>query len=133
MYTKKIQIEARVMGRMATNHIIPAALAYQTKLLKNVKLMKDVCPDTYESQAGVALDLVRNISSLVSDITAKVDEMVEARKAANKLENEYDKATAYHAIAERLEAIRRPIDKLEEIVDNDVWPLPKYRELLFIN
>jgi glutamine synthetase len=118
---------------MATNHIIPAALAYQTKLLKNVKLMKDVCPDTYESQANVALDLVRNISSLVSDITTKVDEMVEARKAANVLENEYEKATAYHAIAERLEAIRRPIDKLEEIVDNDLWPLPKYRELLFIN
>jgi glutamine synthetase len=133
MYTKKIQIEARVMGRMATNHIIPAALAYQTKLLNNVKLMKDVCPDTYESQAGVALDLVRNISSLVSEITGKVDEMVEARKAANALENEYEKATAYHAIAERLEAIRKPIDKLEEIVDNDVWPLPKYRELLFIN
>ena len=133
MYTKKIQIEARVMGRMATNHIIPAALAYQTKLLNNVKLMKDVCPETYESQASVALDLVRNISSLVSEITTKVDEMVEARKAANALENEYEKATAYHAIAERLEAIRKPIDKLEEIVDNDVWPLPKYRELLFIN
>jgi glutamine synthetase len=59
--------------------------------------------------------------------------MVEARKAANALENEYEKAKAYHAIAERLEAIRKPIDKLEEIVDNDVWPLPKYRELLFIN
>jgi glutamine synthetase len=133
MYTKKIQIEARVMGRMATNHIIPAALAYQTKLLDNIKLMKDICPDSYEKQADVALGLVRSISSLVSEITGKVDEMVEARKAANALENEYEKATAYHAIAERLEAIRKPIDKLEEIVDNDVWPLPKYRELLFIN
>jgi glutamine synthetase len=133
MYSKKIQIEARVMGRMAINHIIPAALAYQTKLLNNVKLMKDVCPDTYESEAAVALELVRGISSLVSRIRGQVEEMVEARKAANVLENEYEKASAYHAIAERLEAIRKPIDKLEEIVDNDVWPLPKYRELLFIN
>ena len=133
MYSKKIQIEARVMGRMAINHIIPAALAYQTKLLDNVKLMKDVCPDSYESDAAVALELVRGISSLVSRIRSQVEEMVEARKAANVLENEYEKARAYHAIAERLEAIRKPIDKLEEIVDNDVWPLPKYRELLFIN
>lgn len=133
MYTKKVQIEARVIGRMAINHIIPAALEYQGRLLKNVSLMKDVMPESYKDQASVALNLIENISSLVKEIRTKVDAMVEARKKANNLEDEYAKASAYHAIAESLEAIRKPIDKLEEIVDNDSWPLPKYRELLFIN
>ena len=133
MYSKKVQIEARVMGRMAINHIIPAALAYQSKLLQNITLMKDVWPDSYKEKADVALDLASRISNLVQDIRTKVDAMVEARKKANKLEDEYSKACAYHAIAESLPAIRKPIDKLEEIVDNDTWPLPKYRELLFIN
>ena len=133
MYSKKVQIEARVMGRMAINHIIPAALAYQSKLLQNITLMKDVWPDSYKEKAEVALDLASRISNLVQDIRTKVDAMVEARKKANKLEDEYSKACAYHAIAESLPAIRKPIDKLEEIVDNDTWPLPKYRELLFIN
>ena len=72
-------------------------------------------------------------NSGIKEIRTKVDAMVEARKKANNLEDEYAKASAYHAIAESLEAIRKPIDKLEEIVDNDSWPLPKYRELLFIN
>ena len=133
MYSKKIQIEARVTGRMAINHIIPAALAYQNMLLKNVSLMKDVCPDDYATMAGVSLELIARISSLVNEIKTKVSAMVEARKKANVIENEYEKARAYHEIAESLFAIRRPIDKLEEIVDNDLWPLPKYRELLFIN
>ena len=133
MYSKKIQIEARVTGRMAINHIIPAALAYQNTLLKNVSLMKDVCPDDYAVLAGVSLELIAKISALVNEIKTKVAAMVEARKKANVIENEYEKARAYHEIAESLFAIRRPIDKLEEIVDNDLWPLPKYRELLFIN
>ena len=77
--------------------------------------------------------MIREISKLVSEIRVKVDAMIEARKVANKIENEYNKAQAYHEIAESLFAIRKPIDKLEEIVDNDMWPLPKYRELLFIS
>ena len=133
MYSKKIQIEARVTGRMAINHIIPAALAYQNSLLKNVTMMKEAFHDSYQDKAAVSLQLIDRISALVADIRTKVDAMVEARKAANAIESEYEKAKAYHEIAESLFAIRKPIDKLEEIVDNDLWPLPKYREILFIN
>ncbi|MBO4446621.1 MAG: glutamine synthetase III [Bacteroidales bacterium] len=133
MYSKKIQIEARVMGRMAINHVIPAALSYQNKLLENVTMMKETFPESYLEKAAVPLEFIDLISSLISDIRRKVDAMVEARRKANTLESEYEKAKAYHAIAESLLAIRQPIDKLEEIVDNDLWPLPKYREILFIN
>lgn len=132
-YSKKVQIEARVMGRMATNHIIPAALAYQTKLLENIKLMKEVFGEEYKTTAAVEIEIVKKISTLIEDIRTKVASMIEARKVANKIESEYEKAVAYHNIAESLFAIRRPIDKLEEIVDNDTWPLAKYRELLFIS
>ena len=132
-YTKKVQIEARVIGRMATNHIIPAALAYQTKLLKNITLMKDVFGGSFDSMSVVSKDLVTEISGLVTVLRSQVDDMVEARKKANAITDEYEKALAYHDIAESLFKLRKSIDKLEEIVDNDMWPLPKYRELLFIN
>ena len=133
IYTKKVQIEARVTGRMALNHIIPAALAYQTKLLKNIDLMKDVYGDSYKDMAAVSMGFVTKISELVNKLKGQVDDMVNARKAANKIEDEYEKALAYHEIAESLFPLRKTIDKLEEVVDNDMWPLPKYRELLFIN
>ena len=133
MYSKKIQIEARVMGRMAVNHIIPAAIAYQNKLLENISMMKDVCPDNYKQMSEVPLDLIARISSLVNEIKDKVSAMIAARKMANSIADEYEKARAYHDIAESLALIRRPIDALEEIVDDTLWPLPKYRELLFIN
>ena len=126
-YTKKVQIEGRVIGRMAINHIIPAALAYQTKLLKNITAMKEVFADNYSAMAGVSMGLVTNISELVTDLRQQVDAMVEARKKANAIEDEYKKALAYHEIAESLFPLRKTIDKLEEIVDNDMWPLPKYR------
>jgi len=132
-YSKKVQIEARIIGRMAINHIIPVAITYQTRLLENLKLMRELYPDSYETDAKVESDTIRKISLLVSDIRAKVNSMIEARKVANRICDEYEKAVAYHEIAESLSAIRKPIDKLEEIVDNDLWPLPKYRELLFIN
>ncbi|MBO4443917.1 MAG: glutamine synthetase III [Bacteroidaceae bacterium] len=132
-YTKKVQIEARVMGRMAINHIIPAALAYKNKLLSNIQMTKDVFPEEYQTMAATEISTVKTITKYIADLTSMVDDMVNARKAANKIEDEYQKACAYHDIAESLFAIRRPIDKLEEIVDNDLWPLPKYRELLFIN
>ncbi|MGN0195446.1 MAG: glutamine synthetase III [Candidatus Cryptobacteroides sp.] len=130
-YTKKVQIEARVMGRVATNHIIPAALEYKARLLREIRDAKDVFGNI--GGCNTEVSLVSKISDLVADIQAKVDEMVLARKAANAITDEYEKAVAYHAIAESLFAIRKPIDKLEEIVDNKLWPLPKYRELLFIS
>jgi glutamine synthetase len=83
--------------------------------------------------AGVSMGIVTRISELVTDLRQQVDSMVEARKKANVIEDEYEKALAYHEIAESLFPLRKTIDKLEEIVDNDMWPLPKYRELLFIN
>ena len=132
-YIKKVQIEARVMGRMATNHILPAALEYQTRLLKNIDLLRNTFPENWESLSATQTGLVKRISTLVSDITVKVEAMVEARKKANKIEDDYERALSYHDIAESLTAIRKSIDRLEEITDNDLWPLPKYREILFIN
>jgi len=120
---------------MAINHIIPAALAYKSRLLGIITQLKTLYPDTkdFESMAATELELLGNITRLIEDIRTKCAAMVEARKRANKIEDEREKALAYYAIAESLFAIRRPIDKLEEVVDNDLWPLPKYRELLFIN
>ena len=132
-YTKKVQIEARVMGRMAQNHIIPAALAYKNRLLTIITQLKALYPDDFESMAQTELALLQRVTKLVEDIRTKCAAMVDARKAANKIDDEREKALAYYDIAESLFAIRRPIDKLEEVVDNDLWPLPKYRELLFIN
>jgi glutamine synthetase len=132
-YSKKIQIEARVIGRMAINHIIPTALSYQKKLLENIALMKQVFSADYETQAATEIAIVKQISSLISDLRTRVDEMIEARKEANVITSEYEKAKAYYLIAESLFGIRTLVDTLEEIVDNDMWPLPKYRELLFIN
>ena len=132
-YTKKVQIEARVIGRMAINHIIPAALAYQTKLLKNLSLMKDVFGESFSRQGGAEIEIVKKISQLTTDLRSRVDDMVEARKNANSIECEFEKACAYQAISDSLLPIRKLVDELEEIVDNDMWPLPKYRELLFIN
>ena len=132
-YTKKVQIEARVMGRMAINHIIPAAIAYKNRLLNVITQLKSIYPENFETMAQTELSLLSKINGLIDDIRTKCAAMVEARKAANKISDEYEKALAYYDIAESLFAIRRPIDKLEEVVDNDLWPLPKYRELLFIN
>lgn len=132
-YSKKVQIESRVTGRMAINHILPAAIAYQTKVLENVNQIKSCFPDTYKSLAAVQISLAERISVLVTDIKDKVDKMINARSEANSITDEYLKALAYHDVAESLFSIRKSIDELEEIADNDTWPLPKYREILFIN
>ena len=130
-YIKKVQIESRVMVRMALNHIIPAALEYKSKLLKEVALAKEVYGNL--DNCGTELALLENISRHVDEVRARAEAMREARKAANLIGNDYERALAYHEIAESFPALRRPIDKLEEVVDNKLWPLPKYRELLFIN
>ena len=132
-YVKKVQIEARVLGRMATNHVIPAALEYKTRLLESVRLSKEIFPKEYLKQSAPEIELAKETSALIAEIRAKVDALIEARKKANVIEDIYKKALAYQKVAEMIEDIRKPIDRLEEIVDNDLWPLPKYRELLFIN
>ena len=131
IYIKKIQIESRVMVRMALNHIIPAALEYKSRLLQEVSLARGV----FGSTDGCATEMfiLEKIGKYVEEVRIKAYAMKEARKAANAIEDDYQRALAYHEIAESLSALRRPIDKLEELVDNRLWPLPKYRELLFIS
>ena len=130
-YVKKVQIESRVMVRMAINHIIPAALEYKSKLLKELALAKEVCGNL--DGCATELKILNLINKYVEEVGVKAEAMKEARKAANAIEGEYERALAYHEIAESLYALRKPIDKLEEVVDNKMWPLPKYRELLFIS
>ena len=133
-YTKKIQIEARVLGDIAMNHIIPTATTYQTSLIDNVYKMKDLFPaDKAAILSSRNLEIIEDIAHRTNFIKEKVDEMIEARKVANKIENEREKAIAYHNnIVPMLETIRYHIDKLELVVDDQIWTLPKYRELLFI-
>ena len=130
-YVKKVQIESRVMVRMAINHIIPAAIAYKTALMKELTLAKELFGNL--DRCGTEVRILDRIDRYVEEVGVKAQEMKEARKAANAIEGEYERALAYHEIAESLYDLRRPIDKLEEVVDNKLWPLPKYRELLFIS
>lgn len=134
MYTKKIQIEARVLGDLVMNHIIPVATRYQSSLLDNVYKVKALFPaDKVEKIAAQDMVLIEKIANHLSVINEKVTSMVDARKVANKIESEREKAIAYHdTVAPLMDEIRYHVDKLELIVDNEIWPLPKYRELLFI-
>ncbi|MCD8264682.1 MAG: glutamine synthetase III [Tannerellaceae bacterium] len=133
-YTKKIQIEARVLGDLAMNHIIPIATKYQSPLIDNVYKMKELFPADKASQLSSRnLEIIEDIANRTNFIKEKVDEMIEARKVANKIESEREKAIVYHdQIVPMLEEIRYHIDKLELVVDDQIWTLPKYRELLFI-
>lgn len=133
-YTKKIQIEARVLGDLALNHIIPVATRYQGLLLDNVsKIYALYDKERAAKIAGQDLSIIEDIAGHLNFIKLKVDEMVEARKAANKIESEREKAIVYcEKIAPYLDEIRYHIDKLELVVDDEMWTLPKYRELLFI-
>ena len=133
-YTKKIQIEARVLGDLSMNHIIPVATSYQSALLQNVGDMTAVfSAEQTKKLSARNIKLIEEISERTSKIEGMVEELVNARKVANKIEDEHDKAIAYHDTVEpMLDEIRYQIDKLELIVDDSLWPLPKYRELLFI-
>jgi glutamine synthetase len=134
-YTKKIQIEARVLGDLCLNHIIPVATEYQSMLLDNLYKMRMV----FEKEKAEKLSkedaaLIEEIAEHISAIKLNVDDMVEARKLANKIEDTRDKAISYHDTVEvYFDVIRYHVDKLELVVDNRMWTLPKYRELLFIS
>lgn len=134
-YVKKIQIESRVLGDLALNHIIPVAITYQSILLENVSNLQKIftTPTKFQEMAEEQIRLIEKISIHVNAINAKVHGMIDARKKANNIESEREKAIEYHdVVAPFLDEIRYHIDKLELIVDNDMWPLPKYRELLFL-
>lgn len=133
-YTKKIQIEARVMGDLAMNHIIPVATHYQSQLAKNVQNMVNIFGDVEGKQLSERnIKIIREIAERTNIIETGVEELVNARKQANKIESQREKAIAYHdTIAPKMETIRYQIDKLELVVSDELWTLPKYRELLFI-
>jgi glutamine synthetase len=134
MYTKKVQIEARVLGDLALNHIVPTATKYQSSLLDNIIKMETVLgKEEGDKYSAENIATVKEIAMRVSEIKRMVNEMVERRKVANRIAVEREKAIAYHdTVAPMLEAIRVHVDNLELIVDNELWTLPKYRELLFI-
>ena len=133
-YTKRIQIEARVMGDLTMNHIIPVATHYQSQLAKNVHNMRNIFPaEKIDRLCGRNMKIIEEIAERIQIIEQGVEDLVEARKVANKIENEREKAVAYHdTVAPKMEEIRYHIDKLELIVADELWTLPKYRELLFI-
>ena len=133
-YTKKIQIEARIFGDLCMNHILPVATKYQSSLIDNVQKMQQIFSKSEAEQlCATNLELIRNIAKHTTFIAENVEKLIEARKVANHIDNEREKAIAYHdTVAPKLEEIRRHVDNLELIVDDELWPLPKYRELLFI-
>ena len=131
IYLKKLQIESRVLGDLVLNHIIPTAITYQNTLLTNVTALKNILPD-YESVADVQIEAIRTISHHIREIQTMVSDMTEARKQANAIADEVARAEEYtEKVRPYLEKIRYHVDKLELLVDDEIWPLPKYRELLF--
>ena len=131
-YVKKLQIEARIIGDVCLNHVIPAAVSYQNILIKSIKGCKDVFGDEYRDLCKADMETYRHISGFVNNISANVAELVEARKKANKVENMAERAYLYSTeVKDAMDKVRYNADHLEMLVDDELWPLPKYRELLF--
>ena len=134
MYVKTVQIEARVLGDLAMNHIIPVSTHYQSQLIKNVQGMKDVFDTERANRLSARnMKLIEEIAERTETIERLVEELTDARRVANRIESIHQRAIAYHdTVCPKMEAIRYEIDKLEMIVEDGLWTLPKYRELLFI-
>lgn len=134
MYVKTVQIEARVMGDLSMNHIIPVATHYQSQLIKNVQGMKEVFPvEKAERLSARNMKLIEEIAERTERIEQLVEELTDARRIANRIERIHERAIAYHdTVCPKMDAIRYEIDHLELIVEDGLWTLPKYRELLFI-
>ncbi len=134
-YIKKIQIEARILGDICMNHIIPVATRYQTQLIDNVHKMADIFPaETAERLNGTNMSLIKQIGEHNTFVIENVERLIEARRVANRIKNDRERAIAYHdTVAPLIEEIRSHVDQLELIVDDELWPLPKYREMLFIH
>lgn len=131
-YAKNIQIEGRLLGDIARNHVVPTAVKYQNTLIENVKGLKEIFGENYEEVAAEQIDLIKRISKHIKLIHSKINQMIEARKKANKLESAHDLATAYcHEVKPYFDEIRYHCDKLEIMVDDELWTLTKYREMLF--
>jgi glutamine synthetase len=132
-YTKKIQIESRVMADLAMSHIIPTAIKYQSSLIENVKGLKDIMNEADFKKAGqIQLGMIVEISEHINTIKTKVNQMIEARKKANVITDAKKQAIEYcEKVKCFFDVIRYHVDKLELLIDDESWPLPKYRELLF--
>jgi glutamine synthetase len=131
-YIKKLQIEGRILGDIATNHVIPTAITYQNTLIENVKGLKDIFGNEYTKYASEQIGLIKDISGYIGSIKSNVDKMTEERKKANKIGHADKRADAYcNKVKPYFEEIRYACDKLELLVDDELWPLTKYRELLF--
>ena len=129
---KKLQIEARVIGDICLNHVIPAAVKYQNILIENVNGMKDIFGDAYVDYCSSEIATLKQISLCISNISRDVEALVEARKIANRVEDIAARAKMYsHDVKDMMDKIRKSADSLEMLIDDELWPLPKYRELLF--
>ncbi len=134
-YIKKIQIEARIFGDLCMNHIIPTSTRYQTQLIDNVRKMAEIFPkEDAERLNSPNLNLIRQMGEHNTFIIENVERLIEARRVANRIRDGRERAIAYHdTVAPLIEKIRYHVDQLELIVDDELWPLPKYREMLFIH
>lgn len=131
-YVKKLQIEARILGDMCLNHVIPAAVKYQNILIENVKGMKDIFGDSFMEYCASEVETLKKISLYINGVSADVESLVEARKKANRIEDIAERAKVYsHEVKDMMEKVRLSADNLEMLIDDEMWPLPKYRELLF--
>ncbi|MBQ6879430.1 MAG: glutamine synthetase III [Bacteroidales bacterium] len=131
-YVKKLQIEARIIGDMCLNHVIPAAVKYQNVLIENIKGMKEIFGDEYLGLCSSEIETLKKISKYINDVSSDVDSLVEARKKANRIEDIAQRAKVYsREVKDMMEKIRISTDNLEMLIDDELWPLPKYRELLF--
>lgn len=132
-YVKKLQIEARVIGDICLNHVLPAAIRYQNILIENVKGVKSVFGEDYSDLCASEVATMRKISSFINRMSADVEALVEARKKANRIEDIAERAKVYsHEVKDLMDKVRYSADHLEMLIDDEMWPLPKYRELLFM-
>jgi glutamine synthetase len=131
-YVNHIQIEGRVLGDIARNHVIPTAVKYQNILIENVRGLKDIYGDNFKDYATEQLILIKDISDRIEAINSGVTQMINERKLANKIKDTSKKANAYcEKVKPMFDEIRYHCDKLELLIDDELWPLTKYRELLF--
>ena len=129
---KKLQIEARIIGDMCLNHVIPAAVKYQNVLIENVKGLKEIFGEEYMQYCSSEIETLKKISTYINNISADVEALVEARKKANRIESISVRAKAYSRdVKDMMDKVRVSADNLEMLIDDQLWPLPKYRELLF--
>ena len=131
-YVKKLQIEARIIGDMCLNHVIPAAVRYQNILIENIKGIKEIFGEGYMQFCSAEVETLTKISTYINNVSEYVDQLVEVRKKANRIADISERAKVYSKdVKDMMDKVRIGADNLEMLIDDEMWPLPKYRELLF--